>query len=59
MPNWYVTQHYSWTFEVTAETGAEAIELAADMELNGADLIENVDHVVAVRKAEPDKEADR
>lgn len=55
MANWYVTQHYSWTFEVTAETEEEAIETAADMELSGADVIENVDRVVAIRKSESDR----
>lgn len=56
MPKWYVTQYFSWTFEVEAETEAEAVETAADMELSGADLIENLDHVLVVPKPEPDKE---
>ena len=56
MPKWYVTQYFNWTFEVEAETEAEAEETAADMELSGADLIENLDHVLVVLKSERDKE---
>lgn len=45
---WYVTQTYSWTFVVEADSESEAIAIAADMELNGSDLLDNLDNVIAV-----------
>ena len=52
MPQYHVTQYYSWTFTVTADSEEEAIELAADMELSGEDLIGNLRHFEVVEKRE-------
>ena len=39
MSTYQVTQLYSWTFEVEAESEDEAISKAQEMELSGGDLI--------------------
>jgi hypothetical protein len=36
---YYVTQHYSWTFIIEADSPEKAIEKAGDEELSGGDLI--------------------